>query len=170
MSGETIDEQIRDRLNDLHSVDSDVRNGVISALTRIDRATAITALTKLINCQETELRCDAAEALIRLDRNAGVDLLCPLLLDADSLVRWGVCGLLHDFGDKRAVSWLTRALSDDSEADVRLLAATALGRIGTHEDLPNLRKAAERDLGADYDGHRVRDAAAEAIVQILARG
>jgi HEAT repeat protein len=118
---------------------------------------------------DVSIRCDAAEALVRIEAQTGVDLVIPLLSDFDSSVRWHTCGLLHDFGDERAVKPLIKVLLEDSEGDVRLAAAYALEKIGDATALPALQWAQQYDQGADYEGRLVSEVAAEAIRGILAR-
>ena len=138
-------------------------------LEALDRGAVIRELVGLLNERDLELRCDAAESLLRIDSDQTIDRVLPLLTDPESTVRWATCGLLHDFGDQRATPALVTVLLNDPEADVRLMAAYALGEIGDHTVLPALRQAAQLDDGEDYEGRRVRDAATEAIESICAR-
>jgi HEAT repeat protein len=123
----------------------------------------------LLKGRDPDLRCDAAEALLRIDANQTLELVLPLLTDPISSVRWNTCGLLHDFGDQRAIPLLVAVLRNDPEADVRGMAAYALSEIGDPSALEALRQAAQSDDGTDYEGRRVCDAATDAIANILAR-
>jgi HEAT repeat protein len=156
-------------LAEFHSFEPDSREKAIAALKALDREAVIGELVGLLNSRDLELRCDAAEALLRIDSDQTIDLVLPLLADPESTVRWATCGLLHDFGDQRAIPLLVPVLLNDPEADVRLMAASALSEIGDHSALPALRQAAQLDDGEDHEGRRVRDAAAEAIGNISAR-
>jgi HEAT repeat protein len=156
-------------LAEFHRLEPGAREEAVSALRALDRGDVIRELNHLLNCQDPELRCDAAEALLRVDANQTIDLVLPLLADLNSTVRWNTCGLLHDFGDRRAIPSLVSVLLNDPEADVRLMAAHALSEIGDCGALSALRQASQFDDGADYEGRRVRDAATEAIERILAR-
>ena len=155
-------------LAELHSFEPGAREQAIATLNALDRGAVIRELVSLLNSRDLELRCDAAESLLRIDSNQTIDLVLPLLADLESTVRWATCGLLHDFGDQRVIPWLVPVLLNDPAADVRLMAAYALGEIGDHSTLPSLRQASQSDDGEDYEGRRVRDAATEAIENILA--
>jgi HEAT repeat protein len=157
-------------LAELHAVDPAARENAVSTLQALDRGAVVDELSRLLGSPDPESRCDAAEALLRIDAHRTIELVLPLVADASGVVRWHTCGLLHDFGDQRAIPWLVRVLSDDPEADVRLIAAHALEEIGDHRALAALRQASQSDDGEDYEGRRVRDKAAEAIQKILARG
>jgi HEAT repeat protein len=141
----------------------------MSVLQSLDRQWVIGVLTTLLADPDPEMRCDAAEALVRIDPKCALDVILPLLNDPVSSVRWHICGLLHDFGDERASAHLVKVLLEDPEGDVRLLAAAALGNVGNHTVIPALRQAQQFDDGIDYEGRRVRDMAAEAIDSILGK-
>ena len=79
---------------------------------------------------DTELRCRAAEALVRIDVDKGTKLIIPHLESPDSTLRWTICGLLSNYGNEQAIAPLVNVLQKDLEADVRMLAAFALGKIG----------------------------------------
>jgi HEAT repeat protein len=156
-------------LAEFHSFEPGAREKAVLTLKALDRGAVIHELSGLLNTRNLELRCDAAEALLRIDSNQTIDLVLPLLTDPASTVRWNTCGLLHDFGDKRAIPLLVQVLLNDPEADVRLMAAYALGEIGDGSALSALRQASQLDDGADDEGYRVRDVATEAIESVLAR-
>lgn len=145
------------------------RDKVVMALKALDRESTIGVLASMLNSPDAELRCDAAEALLRIDSSQTIGLVLPLLTDPDKVVRWNTCGLMHDFGDKRALQMLAKVLLSDPEGDVRHIAAYALGEIGDISVLPALRRAVEVDDGTDYRGDPVRDVATEAIENILTR-
>ncbi len=156
-------------LAELHRFEPGAREQAIATLNALDRGAVIRELVSLLNSRDLELHCDAAESLLRIDSDQTIDLILPLLADPESTVRWATCGMLHDFGDQRVIPWLVPVLLNDPEADVRLMAAYALSAIGDHSALPALRQASQLDDGEDYEGRRVRDAAAEAIENIVAR-
>jgi len=156
-------------LAEFHSFEPGAREKAVLTLKALDRGAVIRELGRLLNRRNLELRCDAAEALLRIDANQTIDRVLPLLTDPISTVRWTTCGLLHDFGDQRAIPLLVQVLLNDREADVRHSAAYALGEIGDRSTLSALRQASQLDDGTDYEGRRVRDMATEAIERILAR-
>lgn len=156
-------------LTNFHSVERAERDLAITKLKAIDRESSIRLLTEMLHGTDSELKCDAAEALLRIDPDQTMEFVLPLLADADSNVRWNTCGLLHDFGDRRATSGLVTVLEGDPETDVRYIAACALGRVGDRSVIPVLRKAQVHDDGEDREGRRVRIAAGEAIEEIMSR-
>jgi HEAT repeat protein len=161
-------QRVMSLLAEFHSFEPEAREKVVLTMKAFDHPHVIDILAALLRSPNSELRCDAAEALLRIDATQTIDIVLPLLNDSDGNVRWNTCGLLHDFGDKRAIASLTRVLLQDSEADVRLMAAWALGEIGDSSALSALRHAAESDNGTDYEGRRVCDAAAESIQDLTA--
>ena len=93
-------------------------------------------------------------------------LILPLLEDASSMVRWYVCGLLHDRGDERAVGPLVRRLKSDTDPQVRANAAYALGGIGSGAAVPALKEAVARDHEIDALGYTASGAARDALAEI----
>jgi len=156
-------------LADLHAPDPTAREQAKAMLQTLDRGAMVEELGRLLGSRDPELRCDAAEALLRIEADQAIEQVLPLLRDPDSTVRWHTCGLLRDFGDPRAIPVLVPVLLTDPEADVRLMAAYVLSEIGDRSALPALRQVAELDDGTDYEGRRVRDAATEAVESITAR-
>jgi HEAT repeat protein len=153
----------------LHETDRIARDKALADVKGLDPGVSLGILTRMLKDQDPDLRCDAAEALLRIDAMLAIDLVLPLLRDGDDSVRWYTCGLLHDFGDKRALASLVDLVLSDPHCDVRSTAAYALGAIGDTTVLPALRQVVELDMGADSWGHTVREVATEAISQILAR-
>jgi HEAT repeat protein len=153
----------------LHTFEPGKHDKAIAELLSLERKSTFDVLAGLLDNVDVDIRCDAAEMLMRIDAKRGEPLIISLLLDSDPNVRWSVCGFLYDFGDKHATSGLVNVLLNDTEADIRFFAADALGRIGDHSAIPSLRQAVQFDQGKDGEGRRVGDAAAEAIKQIETR-
>jgi HEAT repeat protein len=156
-------------LAEFHNFDRGARESAISALKEFPRQEVVDLLANVLTSDDSQLRCDGAEALIKVDPAYAVALVIPLLKDPDGDVRWHACGLLHDCGDRRASEPLVRVLMEDPEGDVRLAAAWALGTVGDASALPALAHAVESDNGMDYEGRSVREAAAAATTEILQR-
>jgi HEAT repeat protein len=162
--------RVTSRLAALWSFEPGAREAAIATLKALDRDAVICELGGLLNSRDPDSRSDASEALLLIDADQTIDRVLPLLTDPVSAVRWNACGLLHDFGDRRAIPMLVQVLLSDPEGDVRLMAAYALEEIGDHSALSALRQVSQSDDGTDHEGRRVRDAAVEAIERILARG
>lgn len=77
-----------------------------------------------------------------------------------------ICGILSTYGDERVMEDLVHVLENDPAPDVRMLAAFALGRIGDERAIPVLIKARDNDLGVDFEGRSLSDAATDAFETI----
>jgi bilin biosynthesis protein len=152
-----------------HSFEPGARERAFRELLGLDREQAIEVLATLLEHPDLNLRCDAAEALFRIEPVRASDIVLPLLNDPSRIVRGHVCGLLQDFGDNRRTPELVATLERDPDGKVRCAAAWALGEIGDTRALPSLREAARLDEGTDGDGRTVRAAAVEAIERIMSR-
>lgn len=151
----------------LHSGRED-REKALAELRSLDE-NGFLVLSGLLSHEDPDLRCDAAEALMRIAAQAALPLVAPLLKDRVAGVRWHVCGLLFQFGDSRATSNLASVITDDPDGNVRYFAVDALARIGDESALPALRMAQVRDEGTDREGRPIKDAAREAIEEIANR-
>lgn len=116
-----------------------------------------------------EFRAYSAEVLLRLNLQDSVEHVVPLLSEPDTELRYYVCGLLSNYGDKTAVQPLIDVLRNDPDADVRGIAAFALGKIGDRRAIPVLRKAQQEDDAVGSEGHRVSRIAEEALKAVLNR-
>jgi hypothetical protein len=124
-------------------------------------------LNQLLTNSDLEIRCSAARAILYIDRQQGVDLVLPLLADRDSTVRWALCEMLREFGDKRAIDGLVQRLQADSSPQIRSTAAGALGAIGSPQALSALFRAELDDHETDIHGHSAASVARNAISDIL---
>jgi HEAT repeat protein len=156
-------------LGALHAFHTTDRDRAIEALCTLGIDPAFAALSALLATADTNLRGDAAEAAVRIDSQRGIGLILPLLHDPDPTIRWNICGLLHDFGDERAIEPLMHTLRHDPDSQVRLTAAYALEALGDVRALPALRWAQAHDHGIDYEGRTVSESATDAIAAIEAR-
>jgi HEAT repeat protein len=116
---------------------------------------------------DSEARCAACEAVLRIDAPRAIELVLPLLNDPDITVRWQACGCLHDFGDERAIVPLIQVLQSDPDPQVRNTAAYALGGIGTPAAIPALLAAVESDHELDELGYSTSSCAMTALDDIL---
>jgi HEAT repeat protein len=160
-------EQLIKLLEETCASDPNVKNTAYESIRRSNRKNVISVLDQLLDERDTNLSCQAAKILVDLDPLVGVRLVLPHLNSPDSTLRWVICGLLSNHGNKEAVLPLVNVLKNDSEADVRMLAAFALGKIGDRRAIPTLQWAQQHDYGIDYEGRRVSDVAKDAIREIL---
>ncbi len=142
-------------------------NARIAEMRAVGAAMLFPALAKMFADPDLEVRCRASLAALLIDETRGIDLVLPLLNDPDNVVRWHVCGLMHDFGNFRAVASLIERMRADPNPQVRGTAAWALGAIGDPAALPALKAIVELDHEEDVQGWRPSDYAKDAIDEIL---
>ncbi len=128
---------------------------------------AYPALLPLLNHRDLDVRCHAAEAILGIDAQHGLPHVLPLLRARSKTLRWSVCGLLHDFGDRRALAPLIERLQIDRDAQIRGTAAYALGGIGLLQAIPALVQTEQLDHEIDIHGHSPSSTATTAISEIL---
>ncbi len=119
-------------------------------------ARAYPTLLRLLNHRDLDVRCNAAEAILGINAQHGLPHVLPLLRARSKTLRWSVCGLLHDFGDSRALAPLIERLQIDRDAQNRGTSAYALGGIGLLQAIPALVQTEQLDHEIDIMGiHRV---------------
>jgi HEAT repeat protein len=123
-------------------------------------------LTPMLTGDE-ESRCQACEAILRIDAERGLELVLPLLRDPDLGVRWFACECAAGLGGARAVPALRTVLQSDEDAQVRGTAARGLGRQGDPEVFPILLEVMASDHEIDIHGHSPSHCAAMALDDIL---
>lgn len=123
----------------------------------------------MLSDPDPEMQGYAARTLVEIAPERASELIVPLLESPEPILREDICGLLSNCGDEKATMPLMEVLQNDRDADARFLAAFALGKIGDRRAIPALEWARQHDDGIDFDGHRVRNAAEDAISEILAR-
>jgi HEAT repeat protein len=123
-------------------------------------------LTPMLTGDE-ESRCQACEAILRIDAERGLALVLPLLRDADLGVRWFACECIAGLGGARAVPSLRAVLQTDEDAQVRGTAARGLGWQGGPEVIPMLLQVMATDHEIDEHGHSPSHCAAMALDDIL---
>ena len=147
--------------------DADIRSFGCQQLGRSSDRTLVDSLLPLLQDHIIKVRCAAAKAIVTLDPHRAVPVLLPLLDDADESVRLSICDLFRTMHDARTVEPLVAHLQTDPSADVRMIAASALGNIGDVRALPALYWATDHDPGRDYRGCPVRTAAATAAIWVF---
>lgn len=115
---------------------------------------------------DINIRCKASRAVLGIDQRKGIELLLPLFNDSDTVFRWDICGLMHEFGDERVLDSLIERMKDDADPQVRGTAAYALGGIGNPKALPSLLITLENDHEFDELGYSPSFSAKTAIDEI----
>ena len=147
--------------------DRETRDRLIAEMQSIRSQRLFPVLESLLADPDEEFRCLVAETAYRIDPQASIDLLLPLLHDPVWLVRVEACGLLHDIADQRAVDPLIERMKVDPEPMVRNTAAYALGGIRDPAAIPALIEALDNDHVPDELGHTTSGCAATALDSIL---
>lgn len=141
----------------------------LSNLREMPKQEILEAAQSLLKNPDPSTRQDIAELLLRFNAQECLKLVFPLLHDQDEKVRYYVTGLLHDFGDERAIEALIPVVLYDSSNDVRSVACYTLGKIGNPSLIPILEQVHKNDQGLDRDGDPVSFIAKQAINEILQR-
>lgn len=139
------------------------------AILACDKAIVLAYFDDQLQDPDFEKRAQAVEELTFLYRTDAVDTIVRGLDDESSVVRWVVCGCLHDFGDGRAQAGLLERLNHDPDPQVRGTAASALGSIGNPAVLPDLHVVSQTDHEVDPMGYTPCSQAKEAISDLLRR-
>jgi HEAT repeat protein len=105
------------------------RTYAAAVLGEIGEARAVDTLVRALKDENTDLRCQASGALIKMGSGA-VQPVARMLTDQNPDIRVVAAGVLGDIGDPSAVDILISALHDDTD-DVRGAAAGALVQIGS---------------------------------------
>ncbi len=115
---------------------------------------------------DINVRCQSSRALLNLDKNKGIELLLPFFNDSDYIVRWDICGLMHEFGDERVIESLIDRMKNDPDPQIRGTAAYALGGIGNPKVIPSLLVTLNNDHEFDQLGYSPSFCAEQAIDEI----
>jgi len=159
--------QLLRRLSGYGYIDEEDRNRAIREMQESQPEKLFPLLTQLLKHRHLDVRCHAAESILRLDKACGVEAVLPFIQDRSTTLRWQICGLLHDFGDSRAVLALIERLKMDPDPQIRNTAAYALGGIGSFQALHALAEAEENDHEYDMHGHSASSVSTSAISDIL---
>jgi HEAT repeat protein len=128
-----------------------------------------TIAQKMLSSEDENMRCAGAEMLMRIDSNRGLPLILPLLQDEEEGVRSFICGIIHDFGDDRAVNGIMQLLMKENDGTVRHHAAFALGGIGTVDIIPRIKEFVEKETATDWEGRSVQQQFYKSIEEIVKR-
>ena len=159
--------QLLRRLSGYGYIDEGDRNRAIHEMQESQPEKLFPLLTQLLKHRHLDVRCHAAESILRLDKTRGAEVVLPFIHDRSKTLRWVICGLLHDFGDSRAVPALIERLKVDPDPQIRNTAAYALGGIGSFQALHALVEAEQNDHEFDMHGHSASSVSTSAISDIL---
>jgi HEAT repeat protein len=123
-------------------------------------------LIPMLDSQTLLIRLEASRAILSIDEQKGIELLLPYLHDPDPEFRYDVCGLMHDFGDRRVTIPLIELMQNDTDPQIRGQAAFALGAIGDIRALSALTETMNSDHEVDMLGYSPSTSAKKALKQI----
>lgn len=148
-------------------MDAKVREKAYQDILNMDLAMLHETLGSSIQTEkDVEILAYIAEILMERDSKSGMNYILPLLHSTEAPLRLHVCGLLSNYSDSRCVEPLVDRLQTDVSADVRVIAAFALGKIQDERALPALRLAQAQDFDVDFEGTSVSKQATDAIMAI----
>jgi hypothetical protein len=145
---------------------ADDRKQAVAEMQTVGADVLFPLLTPMLTRDE-ESRCNACEAILRVDAERGLELVLPLLRDPDLGVRWFACECVAGLGGARAVPALHTVLQSDADAQVRGTAARGLGWQGGPEVIPVLLEVMASDHEIDIHGHSPSHCASMALDDIL---
>ncbi len=151
---------VPDLLTQLRSAHPATRSLAANALGEIGSKDAVAALIELVKTDSSAARGDAIEALGKIGSPAAIETMLPLARSGSVSLRKKTIAALSQIDDKRVVDTLVAGLTDQYE-EIRQIAATGLGNVGSKEVIPILERVAQTDANSD-----VRDAAINSIEQI----
>lgn len=137
------------------------------ALLARDRDEVLAHFQSRLQRPDEDERALAVEGLALLYGTEAGDTIVRWIKDPSRVVRWKVCGCLHDFGDVRAAPALLDRMKNDDDCQVRGMAVHALGQIGSLEYLPNLYEVQQTDTETDCHGHSPSSTARDAMTCVL---
>ena len=122
----------------------------------------------LIAKGEANVRSRAFDALMKLTDLDTVGFLIELFRKSTD---WGIacCKYMANLQDDRVIEHLSEVAKNHDDGDFRYVAVVALGNVGNNSIIPLLKSIALTDLGADYEGFPIKDAALDAISAISNR-
>lgn len=120
------------------SNDYSFRYQVTDALVRLRGRAMAPTLIELLQDTNSNSRGTVLDALARLMPTEGAETIAGVLTDPSPSVRHRGCMILASMGDAKAVSALSKIVTDDTDPEVRRSAAYALGRIGDAKALDAL--------------------------------
>jgi HEAT repeat protein len=158
-------------LNALHSGHVEQFRQAIEYLRKlnpIQKEKAIGILVPVLQHEDPEKRCDAAELLLLIDSKETISKVLPLSKDPIDFVRNCILQEIEFNGyyNSDLVKVLIDMVSLDTNSDVRYRAATILGKIGDPTAEPILRWVELNDKGINYEGDTVSARAKWALGEI----
>jgi hypothetical protein len=143
------------------------RKILIDDLAALGPEEAVSLVAGNLRDADGEIRCEAAELMLRMEAEHGLPYVLPLFDDPLNWVRWNVLGDIARYGDDSVVPTLIKKLRTDTDPGVRGQAAFALGHLGSPEAIPALIAALETDKEVDPLGHSPSSISATALDNIL---
>ena len=163
------EEQLIEWLNLLGGPDwkgQEARDRAIEEMREIGATKLFPSLLLKLRQDDLDTRCKASRAILGIDTNKGIALLLPFFNDPNVTFRWDLCGLMHEYGNERAIEPLIDRMKNDPDPQIRGAAAYALGGIGNPIAIPALMETLRSDHEVDQLGYTPSSGAESAIDEI----
>lgn len=121
-----LDNELADELG---SSNAPTREAAVTALGHSEQDASIATLRRMLGDADSNVRLAVIWALGSIESESAVDALLPLLRDGSAAVRTHAVWALGRIESDSASDAVTRLLQSDPDADVRRVAAWALGQI-----------------------------------------
>ena len=154
----------------LDTLETELSAPEIAALNSVPADQVVPILSSIFD-KETDLivKSRAYHALMGINGYDKVGFLRDIF--ERSSVDWQIfnCTSLSCFQDPRAIQMLCSAALKNQDPDVRYVAADSLGALGDDTAVETLESVQKHDLGVDFEGFRIAEAARSSIVKIKSR-
>lgn len=142
--------------------DDSVREVILTTLTRLGDAAAVTGLVQCLRSEDAALRNEVIEAMKQLPA-AVAPIMRSLLSDADSDLRIFAVNILESLRHPEVETWLSEVIERDAHVNVCATAVDLLGEVGSRAVLEPLLRLKARFVREPY----IQFAADLAIKRIL---
>lgn len=122
-------------ISSLEKNDPSEYGGIIEVLGEIKDPRAVKPLIEKLSTEDPLVRYLIIEALIKIDER---DMLIDALENKDHKVRSGICEVLGNIKEEKALPLLLNILKDDNNDDVKESAAMAISNIGSSDTIEPL--------------------------------
>jgi len=129
--------------------DNSVRELILTTLTRLGDATAVTGLVQCLRSEDAALRNEVIEAMKQLP-TAVAPIMRGLLGDADSDLRIFAVNILESLRHPEVETWLSEVIERDAHVNVCATAVDLLGEVGSAAALDPLRRLKARFVREPY--------------------
>lgn len=163
------EQEFHDLIYDMYYPDAARQEAAKLRYAELDREVRLPLLANVLTTDLDGLVWRAIALLLNDDRSLHLPSILPLFDSEFPGVRYVTCAVLGDgrISDALVAAALLDRLKQDSDCQIRGVAASALGKIGAIEALPDLHQAWQTDREVDELGHTPSDQALDAMTSVL---